>query len=114
MYIRTYQLGDKDTTLKWNWLERHCQYKYSAKERVDIGNYSATILWLPYLLRHLGNMHTLKLTLSCKFKHIQEIQEISLSKLPIFIRQNVFFCVLPNNTLANISSYTVAHLVLIV
>ena len=47
------------------------QYKYSAKERVDIGKYFTEVLWLPYLrttpLRQ--NVH-IKITPSCKFKCI--------------------------------------------
>ena len=37
-----------------------CQYKYSAKERVDIGKDFTKVLWLPYLLCQLGNTRTLK------------------------------------------------------
>ena len=65
----TKTVGDKVTTngiCKKRW----CHYKYSAKERADIGEYSTEVLRLSYLLRHLGNTHTLKLTPSCKFKHI--------------------------------------------
>ena len=72
--------------------KQYCQYKYLAKERVDIGKYTTEMLKLPYLLHHLGNMHTLKLTPGCKFKHIQEI---ILFESPILFHQNVFFCVLP-------------------
>ena len=53
------KLGDEVTTSgigkKW-----HYQYKYSAKEKVDIGKYFSEVLWPPYLLRHLGNTRTLK------------------------------------------------------
>ena len=41
-----------------------------TKERVDVDKYSAEVFQLPYLLSHLGNMRTLKLTPVCKFKHI--------------------------------------------
>ena len=35
-------------------------YKYSARERDEIGKTFTEVLWLPYLLQHLSNMHTLK------------------------------------------------------
>ena len=42
--------------------KRHHQYnEYSAKERADIGKYSAEMLWVPYPLHHVCNTCTLKL-----------------------------------------------------
>ena len=47
--------------------KQHYQYNgYSAKERAGIGKYSAEVLPLLYLLCHLCNTHTLKLTPNCK------------------------------------------------
>ena len=50
-------------------IDKKQQYQYngySAKDRKGIGIYSAEALLLLYLLCHLCNMHTLKLTPSCK------------------------------------------------
>ena len=47
-------VGNKITT-SGTGKKRHCQYKYSANKRVDIGKSSTEVFWLPYLLRHLGN-----------------------------------------------------------
>ena len=53
-------MGDEVTTSEIG-KKQHCQYKYSAKEMVDIDKYSRTdVLWLQYPLCHLGNMRTLK------------------------------------------------------
>ena len=61
---------------------------------------------------HYGNTLTLKLTPSHNFKRIQEI---ILSKPPIFyFAKKVFLCVLPNNTLTNISSYTIVYFSIII
>ena len=47
--------------------KQHYQYNgYSAKERAGIGKYTAEVLLLLYLLCHLCNTHTFKLTPSCK------------------------------------------------
>ena len=82
-------MGDKVTTSgvgkKWA-----CQCECSAKDRANIGKYSTEMLWFLYLLYHLGKTSTLKLTPSCKFKHIQEI---ILFKSPMFIPPKCFLCV---------------------
>ena len=51
-------VGDKVTTSKMG-RKRCYQYKYSAKERANIGKYSTELLQLPYLLCHLDNTRTL-------------------------------------------------------
>ena len=53
----------------WQWTVPSYN-EYSAKERAGIGKYFAEGLWLLYPLRQLHNTCTLKLTPSCKFKHI--------------------------------------------
>ena len=63
-------VGDEVTTSrickKWH----HQNNESSAEERADIGKYSAEVLWLPLSTMPLCATHTLKLTLSCKFKQI--------------------------------------------
>ena len=69
LYIKK-TVGVKVTTSRIG-REQCCQYKYSTKERTDIGKYSTEVLWLPYLLYMPLRQHThIKITLSYKFKHI--------------------------------------------
>ena len=64
------KLGDEVITSRIGKKQR-CQYKRSAKERMDIGKHFTVVLWLPYLICHFDSHHKhIKISPSCKFKCI--------------------------------------------